>query len=315
MTLAQEALVVLGAAFCAAILLMLACRALGMRSTVAWGVSLAGAYAAGQATMTRALGWSAALSSFVMPGESRDWLPSAAALAALITIVVEYAPKGWGRNVALGAGVLLVVGVPMRLLAGSVYVTQEWSTVEKLAHLATLAGCLGAVWWLLGSARENDAPRVRGGLLTATAIGAAIVLTKSGVAVYGQLAAVVGAAICGGAIAEWVAGRLRGALGPENEAPASPGRESGISGAGGVVAMTLGLLVMLGHYFAEVRWVDAGLLGVGAVVGGGWLPAPLTRHAKAGAALRVAVCLGAVGWAVWRCLTSSPAGGASPYAV
>ena len=84
-------------------------------------------------------------------------------------------------------------------------------------------------------------------LLILVAVGTAIVVTQSGVFVYGLSSAALGAAIAGTALVFCVpriAVRARGA----RRRPA------------GVITFTLGSLIILGHFYAELSTTNAALL-------------------------------------------------------
>lgn len=332
MTLIAEMAFVGGAALLVAAIALVAMRNLGVCARATWAVATALGYVAGHATMMRAIGWFPAVGSLLRPGEARDWLPLAVLVATGITLLAIYAPEGWGRLAGLTAAALLVVAAPMRLLAGSVYVTSEWTGAERLAHLALLAACLGVVWLLLALRRDEESPSVSAGLLVLVALGAAAVLAMSGVAVYGQLSGVVAAALAGAMAGAWYCGQReagRRRLGTSSTSdPATCDAEAlaesvaraasasiGVGGAAGVVTLALGSLVLLGHYFAEVTALDALLVGVAAIVAAGWLPTSISQWRRTVAVVRTMLCVGAIGWAIARCLMASSGVATSPYGV
>jgi hypothetical protein len=202
----------------------------------------------------------------VSPREASDWLPHAVLLALGVTILATYAPRRWQFGV-IGLAALLAIGVPARLLAGPV--AQKWSTLEKFSHLGLLAATLSLVWLLLAAAPEDELPRLRQVLLVLASVGAAIVTTLSGSFSLGRLCGVVAAALAGTAL-----------IAPR-----------GLSGAAGVVTCSLGGLIILGVFYAELHPASAALLFL-SVAAAGRLPEPVSSWPAAQqAVLRVALCL------------------------
>jgi hypothetical protein len=184
-----------------------------------------------------------------------------------ITILATYAPRVW-RRWTVGLAAALAIGLPLRLLAG--HLAQQWSMLEKISYLALLSATLGLVWLLLAAARDDDLPRLRQALLVLAAVGAAIVTTLSGSFTLGRLCGVAAAAVAGTAL---VSPRV-------------------LSGAAGVVTMSLGGLIILAAFYARLHPATAALLFGSLIAAAGRLPDLLSiRPTWQQAALRIAVCL------------------------
>jgi hypothetical protein len=167
-----------------------------------------------------------------------------------MTIFATYAPRKWqGWAIVLAA--LLTIGLPLRLLAGSTYVTVQWSIVEKLTHIALLAATFGLAWLLLASAPAGQQPRLRPALLIVVAIGSAVAIAMSAALVYGELCGVVAAAVSG----TWIAAHGRG-----------------LSGASGVLTCSLGSLIVLSHFYAQLTPTNAAMLLLSLLFAAGRLP-------------------------------------------
>lgn len=246
---------------------------------------LAGAAGAWLAALPRA---AAALLS---PREASLWLPWGAALAAAV---------GWlasrGRSlrvVAVALGLALAVGLPLRLLWGSVFLTSRWSAAEAALRVGAIAAALLVVGWLAtsgGSPEPSDRPRrgpdwLRPLLSAVIALGLAILLATSGSLSYARLAGALFAAILGG---------LLGAVGPVPR--------SSVGTAGPVVVTIVGGLLILGVAFAEVSVTHACLVAAALAAAPGRLPAtdaPSAETVRGRAlVLRVALCLVPLGIAV-----------------
>lgn len=253
-------------------LLVAAIAAFGLRwvqapPTVTWATGVALGYIAGQFVLASRAGVGHAFDSLINPHEASHWLPLAVLLALGVTLLATYAPRSW-RDGIIALGTLLSVAVPARLLAG--HTAQQWSMLEKLSHLAILSATLGLVWLLLASAGDDRQPRLRQALLVLVATGAAIVATQSGSFTYGRHCGVVAAALTGVAVV-------------------SP---RGVSGAAGVVTFTLGSLVILSCFYAELPPMNAALLFVSLIGAAGRLPEVVSMWpAWRQAALRTALSL------------------------
>jgi len=231
-----------------------------------------------------AIGLSMAIVKSFSPHESRDWLP-AAMLLGVIPGAISGTEKS-GRVIAwLLAGMLCVL-LPWRLLAGSAYLPSvssveasydgagAWSSFETMVWLGGIGATLFVFWFGAEFDGKSDAWRLRGLLAAVVALGAALTLAMSGSITYGQLLGVLTAALAG----SWVvAVMLRLESGPE-------------AAAGPLVAIFGGVLV-LAHFYSELKLLSAGmLLFAMAVAIGGWLPeAKLSCRGKL--ALRCFLCL------------------------
>ena len=180
------------------------------------------------------------------------------------------------------------------MLSGNVRLAGQWTALEKFAYLALLAATLGLTWLLLASGGKGRQSSARPFLLVIVTAATAVVLTLSGVFVYGQMCGALAAALAGTALA-----RLLGATRSARAAsvplalPVRTGFHSnGLTGAAGVITFSLGSLILLGHFFAELSALNALLLAVSLSAAGGPLPSAfLRRPAWQQLALRTAACL------------------------
>jgi hypothetical protein len=264
----------------------------GAADRVAWPVAVAVAYIVGQAALATPLasgaaGWAAGLSpafaKFLSPAEASQWLPAAAVVAAIVAVLAHGGRPA--RYVALVLGALLAIGLPLRMLWGSVYTLSQWSTGEAVAWFAGLATLLFATGWLLTRKAPPALPRVgvfQDLLPGVVMIGVAIVLATSGSLSYARLAGAVAAALIGAAL---------GGFGIADE------RRLGIDAAGPLVATLGGAMLLLGYFFAEVTTANA-LLLLAALAATG-LPLPTATSQKwSGLAMRAVLCLALTGVAV-----------------
>jgi hypothetical protein len=214
------------------------------------------------------------------PGEASQWLPAAAVVAAIVAVLAHGGRPA--RYVALVLGALLAIGLPLRMLWGSVYTLSQWSTGEAIAWFAGLAALLFATGWLLTRKASPTLPRVgvfRDLLPGVVMIGVAIVLATSGSLSYARLAGAVAAALIGAAL---------GGFGIAGE------RRFGIDAAGPLVATLGGAMLLLGYFFAEVTTANA-LLLLAALAATG-LPLPTaTSQGWSGLATRGVLCLALTG--------------------
>lgn len=272
----------------AALVMFFASR-VGLPARAAWAKSVVVGYVIGQVGLASRVGWRAGASSLFQPREAGDWLPWLVMAAAGITVLAAYSPRNWQRwIVALAATV--AAAAPARLLAGSVYVTARWSLVEKLCVIVAWAAALALTWVLLAAGRINGQPRIRGGLLVVVAIAMAAVLTLTGSFTYGELCGVMAAAIMGaiGSASALVA-ISKGS--PTVSPPELLLLADGLSGAAGAIAMTLGGLVLLGYFYAELSAASAALLIAALVAAGGRLPIAWPHGPIQQTLVRTALCL------------------------
>lgn len=253
----------------------------------AWAVSIGLAYVAGQFLLTGRSAFAPALWSSIIPREAHDWLPLIVLAAAGISILAVCAPETWQLAIVGLAG-LLVVGTPIRLLAGNI--AQHWSLNEKIAHLALLAAALAIMWLVLAVADNGHQPRIRTILMILVVSVSATMLVKSGTMLYGQLAGVIAATIAGTAVAENFRGMPRFIRVREEKTDCPP--HSGLSCAAGGVALALGSLLLLGHFYAELPTSTAALLALSLVAAGGHLPVFMNRGPTwQQAVVRTVLCL------------------------
>ena len=223
-------------------------RRLRSPSQIAWPVAITGGFLAAQLTLRGHSGFSDSLRTFLNPHDAVDWLPHIALLALGLSLLMYLAPSHRRRLIALA--VALCLAAPVRLLSGNV--AQHWSVLEKVAVLVSVAGVLGLVWLLLARNNTERPAILRVPLLVLVALGTAIVVTESGVFIYGLSSAALGAAITGTALA------FLGATG--SASALRRGASSGIESTSGVITLTLGSLILLTHFYAELSTTSAALL-------------------------------------------------------
>lgn len=251
-----------------------------------WACGTAFGFVIGQFGLkSQSAGFAAAARSFVQPHEGVDWLPLIVVLALGLSILLmssQQRPR-WRRTVALAT--VLAIAVPLRLLSGNVRLAGQWSAVEKLAYLTLLAATLGLIWLLLASRGDKEQSPVRLLFVVVVAVGTAVVLTLSGVLVYGQTCGAVAAALVGTAIA--------GFSGATGTASASRRRlPPGFNSAAGIITFTLGSLIILGRFYAELSALNAAMLFVSLAAAGA--PCPnVVQHVPAWQqlAVRTVLCL------------------------
>jgi hypothetical protein len=245
---------------------------LAPRST--WATAVALGFIAGQIGLVSRAGVQTAFQSLVSPREARDWLPMCVMLAAGVTILSDFVSVAWRRWV-LASAVLVSVAVPLRLVASNVRLANTWSIPLKLGCIVLLAVVLGFVWMMLSRPRDDDMPLLRLVLLVVAAVGSAVVITLAGTIIGGQLCAVLASALMGAAFGEWVAVRVFRLVGPSLAISAVRPQLSPLDGFGGtaaVVTMSLGGLIVLATFYAELTLVDAALLILALIAAGGPLP-------------------------------------------
>jgi hypothetical protein len=261
---------------------------------VVWAVAVGLGYVAAQLALAGRAGAAGAFASLVAPREAVEWLPYAVLFALGLTILATYAPRTWRRLVIILA-VMLSIGLPLRLLANSDY-SVRWSLLEKLAYISLLSATLGLTWLVLAAARRTEQPRLRPLLLIAVAAGSAVVVALSGVFVYGELCGAVAAALAGAAVAS---------------------RAWQLEGAAGVVTFSLGSLIVLSCFYAELTTSNAALLFLAMMMAAGRLPEHVSaRPAWQQVALRTGLTLLPLAVALAQALAAAQAEMSSnPYAI
>jgi hypothetical protein len=266
-----------------AAMLLALCRWLGVRSAAAWAASVGGAIVVGQIGLALRHGGNVALRMLLSPSSARDWLPWLMLAVLCITILAAYVPRAWQRWIVALASVFALT-VPVRLLAGSVYATTRWSLGEKLFVVILWGAILFALWTTLALGRANRQSWLRGALLVVVASGIAMTITLSGSFSYGELAGVAAAAITGALLAQ-VALNWRAAD------TATFANYHGLSGAAGPVALILGGLLLLGHFYAELSSPNVALLAISLAAAAGRLPTNWPAAPGGRAVFRIALCL------------------------
>lgn len=215
-----------------------------------WSIAIAGGFIAAQFGLKSQSSFANAWQSLIEPHEAADWLPLIVLLAIGVNLLMAHVAF-FSRRGALALAAIFSLAVPVRLLSGNVRLTHQWSAFEKLIYLAMLAATLGVTWLVLSAEGDEQQSVLRLPLLILVAAGTAVALTLSGVFGYGLSSGAIAAALTGTAIALIVL--LHMANSPRFSFP-------GISGAAGVITFSLGSLIILGHFFAELTILNATLL-------------------------------------------------------
>jgi hypothetical protein len=253
---------------CAAVAAILM-RLIGESPRAMWAVGVGLGYVAGHMALKSQSGVAGAIRSFLQPAQARDWVPHAVLLGMAVTILATYTSQSWRRWIGLAAG-LLAIGVPIRLLSFA----QRLSLLEKLSYLPLLAATLGTVWLLLAIVNDDEDSLLRSVLIAMVAAGSAMVIVAAGSMTSGQACGVVGAAVAGVGIAALLQDRT-----------------SGFSGAASVVTMSIGSLIFVAYFFAELSAVSVSLLFAALVAAGGPMPAFVQTDSHwFNAAIRTLLC-------------------------
>jgi hypothetical protein len=263
-----------------------------LNPTLTWATAVALAYVTGQIGLALRAGDS--LAQLLRPHEAVDWLPFAVLAALGVTTVTSMTAHPW-RRLAIGLAVALTIALPLRLLHGSAYDLQ-WTLAEKLTHIALLAAALGLTWLLLASPREDDHPRLRPILLIVVVSTAAVIVSLSGVFVYGELCGVLAAALTGAFLAS---------------------RSPCAAGSAGVVTFSLGSLILLAYFYAELTATNAALLLLATWAAAGPMP-PFLQSSRAwqNASLRTLLTLVPLAIALAQTIAANQAAPpANPYAI
>jgi hypothetical protein len=294
---------------CAVAAAMVAARRFVLRPAAVWATSVGGAFIVGMFALAARNGWSAGFDSLIHPNEASEWLPWFVLVAIGIDLMRIYARHPAAQlsahfsAPAAALAVMLAVAIPPRLLASSIYSTR-WTDIEKLGVLVLWAVVLSLVWFLLAAGRAGGQMRVRGVLLIVAASGMALVITLGGSFAVGRFAGVVAAAL---------AGTLLGAACFRTPGNAPNGEPAdGLSGAAGGLAVALGGLILVAHYYASLPALNAALLTAAVVAAGGRLPVGWPRGRVGPIALRTALCLVPLAIALALALAAATA---DPYAV
>ena len=275
----------------AAALIAFALRRSGITPPATWASAVACGFITAQLALKSQAGFATAFRALVQPSDASEWLSVFVLLALGISfLLMNASPARWRGEFVLAAA--FTISVPLRLLSLHVGHMQEWSPLEKLAHLSLAAATLGVIWLLLGSGGESQSSFARAFCVAIVAVGAAIVLSLSGVFVYGQYCGAIAAALAGASLALFV-----GATGSAG----APRRFtlSGFTGAAGVVTFSLGSLILLGYFFGDLRAANAALLVVALAAAGAPLPAVLLAWPSwQQFLLRTAACLTPLAFAI-----------------
>lgn len=274
-----------------------------------WAWAVAGGFVVGLVGLKSDEGLVVALRSFARPQEAAYWLPILVLLALGANLVLESTrlssrpplPSFPRRResmrrsqLAVALAGFLTIAATLRLLSGYAGFTyNHWSAAGKLGRLALYASALGLLWTLLASKGDSaqNSPE-RQPLLVLVAIGMAVVLTLSGVFVYGEYCGAIAASITGAALACTALGATGYASAPTGSPLESPKASSGVSGAAGVLTFSLGGLIILGYFFAKLSTVNVALLFISLAAAGTAFPGVLAnRPTWQRLATRSALCL------------------------
>jgi hypothetical protein len=213
-------------------------------------------------------GYALAARAFSRPAEATDWLPIILFLTLGISLLMMVA-KPIYRKPLMVLAALFCVAVPLRLISGNVQVA-EWSAISKVLCLVLLAGAFGLSWLVLALNGEEQSFVGRAKLTGVVAAASAVVLVQSGVLVYGIACGAVAASLGGAAAVDFLLGDS-----------ARGGQRltlSGFTGAAGAVTFSLGGLIVLGLFFANLTALNAVLLLVALLLAGGPLPQAIARQ-------------------------------------
>jgi hypothetical protein len=280
---------------------MLLCMQFRLPPRAAWAKSVGGGYVIGQFAMAARSGWQRGFDTLLSPHEAGDWLPWLVIAAVAITVLAAYAPRPWQRWLVSLAALLALIA-PVRLLAGSVYVTTRWSTAERIGVILVWFVALAATWTILARSRPCRRGRLRGALLILVATATAIALTLSGSLISGERAGIVAASLTGALAAHLVLTKIRrnreanertsGRTADSNTAAPASEPDPGLSGAAGALTMSLGGLILVGYFYAELARASAFFLLAALCAAGG--PLPTSRNTLWSASLRIGLCLAAL---------------------
>lgn len=293
---------------------MFALRWLQVSPRAAWAWSVAGGFIVGVVGLKVAELKSdeifvAALRSFAMPQEAAQWLPVLVLLALGASLVLDSTrladrptlPSFPRRResmrrsqLAVALAAFFTIAATLRLLGGHAGFTyNHWSTLGKLGRLALYASALGLLWTLLASKGDSaqKSPE-RQPLLVLVAVGTAVVLTLSGVFVYGEYCGAIAASITGAALACTGFGATGYASAPTDWPTESFEASNSVSGAAGVLTFSLGGLIILGYFFASLSATNMALLFISLAAAGAAFPSVLSnRPAWQRLATRLVLCL------------------------
>ncbi len=253
----------------------------------AWRTAIVLGYVVGHwALDARGIGVVAALLKSYQPTEARDWLP----LLMLLAIVPDALACVGKRGPALAwlLRTVLCVFIPWRLLSGSVYLPVSispnfnfdlggWSTSEATAWIGGIGGALLICWQGLRIVDQRSGVFVRSALAVVVTFGAAIVAALSASLVYGQMFGILTAVLAGCSLAS---------------AFFSTGR--GPEAAAGPVVVAFGSLLIVGHFYAELKIYNGALLLIALGLALGWLPMSAKVSPRWQAVCRGLLCLAAL---------------------
>jgi hypothetical protein len=279
--------------FAASVAIALVLAQLRVSPPAVWAWGIATGFIVGMVALKSPAGFAAALRSFTVPHEAADWLPIVVLLVLGTSLLFLSTPPSRLRLV-IALAVMQSIAVPLRLLSGNVRLTHnEWSPVEKVTYLLLLAATLGLVWRLLAGGRVERQAHARPPFLLLAAIGSAIVLTLSGVLIYGQYCVAIAASLTGTALACTFGAPGSIASGATGSASAQTRFAlTGLSGAAAVLTFSLGSLIILGYFFASLSGMNAVLLFISLAAAGAALPAAFAnRPLWQQLATRAAFCL------------------------
>lgn len=263
---------------------------LGAVPRVYWLLGTASGFISGYVALKNQTGVASAIASITRPQAAADWLPFIVLLALGVSLLLAQTSHRW---VGFALAMLLVLAAPLRLLCTNARLTSEWTAPQKFVCLGVLASAFAAIWIVLARNQNVQTARTRLFLILVDATGIAAALTISGVLVYGQACGALAASLAGTALAsalvQWL---YRDSAADGAEAGRATASNSGLPAAAGIIAFSLGSLIVLGHFFADLSATTALLLFVSLAAAGGPLFDGLLQSAVwQNAVIRTLACL------------------------
>lgn len=238
-----------------------------------WAWAVAGGFVVGLVGLKSEEGMGVAIRAFTQPQEAAYWLPILVLLSLGVSLLLMATPQA-GRLFAVALAVFVTIAATQRLLGSYAgFHHNHWTVVGKLGCLALFAGTLGILWTFLAS-KGNPARSLpeRQPLLVIVTVGTAVVLTLSGVLVYGSYCGAIAASLTGVALACSVLNAIGYTSAPTASTPEPLQASSGVSGAAGVLTFSLGGLIVLAYFFASLTATNLTLLLISLAAAGTAFP-------------------------------------------
>ena len=179
--------------------------------------------------------------SALKPIEARQWIPAVALVSVVLALLGGLFPR-WGMSLNWILFTAAIGLLAYLILRNSVYMTAEWKGQTAYFWLGAIAGVAGLAWLFIVSEVPGNS---RGTLFLGGIVAActAVAIASSGSLKYGLLAGIVASAMGGAFMASWLLRRAANNLGW-----ATP-----------VIALTT-LMIVVSHFFSDLKPVHAGLL-------------------------------------------------------